>query len=253
MFLQEKQKERVYIMLYFEELPLAEQEKYLYGNQQNRVSKAEMLRNSIAQVEEDIDRYHKEVGSLRQLLETNQIEELYERCAQLTKKLTSTATFLGILPAEYGIKDKKKYINRVVVDKKKVRFLRNESELRIVLPELLPHRPQYDTVSRKMKYVYDIDQWRAGYYNAFSEEFMRGKYKIFGEKVCMIFLHHVVPNMETDVDNLEYKVITDIITLFLLVDDSHRYLSHYMDMVEDGGNYTEIIICPQNRIGEYIL
>lgn len=235
-------------MYRFEEVSLAEQEQYIYENARDIANRKTILLEKIRQIEDNMGKYLGEVGKLRALVENNQVEEMYTRCAYLTKRITNIVTSLGILPAEYGIKDKKEYINRVVVNKKNVTFIRKNNELRIILPELLPHRPQYDTVSKSMKYMYDIDQWRAGYHSAFAEEFMHGKYKLFGEKVCMIFLHHVDPDYETDIDNLEYKTITDIVTLFLLVDDSHRYVSHYMDMMEDGGNYTEIIICPQRKM-----
>lgn len=239
-------------MFGFEEVSLEELEKLLYQNTENSKSKKELLIESIAQIGEKMGKCQTEIIDLANLVKKNQMEEMYARCSALTKKISNIATSLGILPAEYGIKDKKMYINKVVVEKKEVEFIRGTSDLHIILPELLPHRPQYDVTSGKMRYVYDIDKWRAGYYNAFSEEFMYGKYKIFGEKVCMLFINHVERGNETDVDNLEYKIITDIITLFLLVDDSHRYLSHYMDMIEDERNYTEIIICPQSRIGEYL-
>lgn len=240
------------MMYEFDEVSLAEQEQYIYDNAYNGSNRKKMLVDNLTWIEEKMGKLLKEVSKLRVLIEKNQIEEMYDKCAYIAKGLSNVSTTVGILPAEYGIKDKKEYINRVVVNKKNVAFIRNDNVLRIKLPELLPHRPQYDSSSKSMRYMYDLDQWRAGYHSAFAEEFMHGKYRMFGEKVCIIFLHHVNPDFNTDVDNLEYKTITDIITLFLLVDDSHRYVSQFMDMVEDGGNYTEIIICPQRQIGEYL-
>ena len=132
-------------------------------------------------------------------------------------------------------------------------FEREDNKLRIILPELLPHRPQLDMNTKTIKYYYDIDKWRAAYYEAFQKEFMNGKYKLFDEKVVIVFLHHVTPGNKPDIDNLDTKVIIDIITLFLLYDDEHNYLCHYMDMIEDKMNYTEILICPQRELVNYII
>lgn len=235
----------------FKAITLKEQENYLDHSTENK-NRRVLLADDVKEIEGKVRKCFGEICNLQAMVENNAMEELYDSCASLSRRMANIATKIGLLPAEYGIKDKKDYINRVVVDKKNVIFDRREEMLQIILPELLPHRPQYDSVCNKMKYMYDVDKWRAGYYSAFSEEFAQGEYRIYGEKVCMMFLHHVREDNNTDIDNFEYKVITDIITLFLLVDDSHRYLSHYMDMVEDGGNYTEIILCPQRKIEEYL-
>lgn len=236
----------------FRAIPFKEQAEYL-DRSEKKTNRRVLLTDDVKEIEDKMQKCLEEISNLQAMVENNAIEELYGSCASLSRRMVNIATKIGLLPAEYGIKDKKDYINRVVVDKKNVIFNRREDKLQIILPELLPHRPQYDSVNNKMKYMYDIDKWRAGYYSAFSEEFVREKYHIYEEKVCMMFLHHVGQGNSIDVDNFEYKVITDIITLFLLVDDSHRYLSHYMDMIEDGGNYTEIIICPLRRVEENLV
>ena len=77
------------------------------------------------------------------------------------------------------------------------------------------------------------------------EEFINGKYRVYDNKVVLYFLHHVDRTKNVpDIDNLEIKVITDIITLFLLTDDDHKHVCHFLDMVEDDSSYTEIMIIP---------
>lgn len=239
-------------MMDFQEVSLKEQREYIYNHQCMNRDKKEQLIGEIGALKKRMEESLHETVKLKEYVQYNEIEEFYSGCASFAQKIAKIATSFGMLPAEYGVKNRNEYISRVVVEEKKVRFIRREDGLQILLPELLPHRPQYDAVDRKMKYMYDVDQWRAGYYKAFSDEFMKEKHKIFDEKVCIAFVHHVKPENKTDVDNLEYKVITDIIALFLLVDDSRHYMSHFMDMVEDDRNYTEIVVCPQRKISKYV-
>ncbi len=199
--------------------------------------------------------YEKNKATLKNLkaaAETGDMGYMYENCPVLAKKLAGMATEISMIPAEYGIKDKNGYISRMAVAPKNIQVTQTKEELHIILPELLPHRPQFDSTTGRMRYLYDVDKWRSEYYNAFSAEFLYGKYRIMDVKACMIFLNHVKGADSSDVDNFEYKVITDLITLFVLVDDSHRCLSQYMDVVEDEENYTEIIVCPLKRMGDYL-
>ena len=161
-------------IIMFKAISLKEQENYLDRNIKN-TNRRVLLSDDVKEIEDKMRKCLGEICNLRAMVENNALEELYDGCASLSRRMADIATKIGILPAEYGIKNKKDYINRVVVDKKNVIFNRREDKLQIILPELLPHRPQYDSVSNKMKYMYDIDKWRAGYYSAFSEEFAQGK------------------------------------------------------------------------------
>ena len=67
--------------------------------------------------------------------------------------------------------------------------------------------------------------------------------------MVICFINHY-KNIKTapDPDNIDTKVISDIISLFLLVDDSFPYRSQFIMAVEDDKDYTEIVICPQKDI-----
>lgn len=214
--------------------------------------KRDKLKNRLEQIRKEHDKNMIALSKLIDVAENGNLDYLYVNCPILAKKMSKTATLTGMIPAEFGIKEKKEYISRVAATKKSIQVTQTEDELHIILPELLPHRPQYDSSTGKIRYFYDVDKWRTDYYSALSAEFMRGKYRLMDVKACMIFLNHVRGSESADVDNFEYKVITDLVTLFVLVDDSHRCLSQYMDVVEDDENYTEIIVCPLKRIGDYL-
>lgn len=204
------------------------------------------------ELKEDVEKKVTQIGSLSnqtdKLLECinkKDIEEIYKLCVKISKKLSRISKDFGMIPANYGIKNRNEYLRANVIEEKNVVFSYKNNVLHIKLPELLPHRPQFDTSTREMRYYYDIDAWRAGYLAAFQKEFINGKYRVYDNKVVLYFLHHVDRTKNVpDIDNLEIKVITDIITLFLLTDDDHKHVCHFMDMVEDDSSYTEIMIIP---------
>lgn len=237
--------------LIFEPIPSYGEDNNTEATDKKRLKKEQLLME-IAAIKKDFVACEKRLDIIYDAAEHTDMGTLYENCFTTAKKMGKTAAQVGMIPAEYGIRDKKEYIKRVAVEKKDIMVTQTSEELHIILPELLPHRPQYDSATRQIRYYYDVDRWRADYYSAFSAEFLKGKYRLMEEKVCMIFLNHVKGNISPDVDNFEYKIITDILTLFILIDDSNRYLSQFMDIVEDEENYTEIIVCPQRKMGNYL-
>lgn len=172
----------------------------------------------------------------------------------LRQKLSTAVARLEKIAGDFKFQTEAKDINEPV-EKKNVKFRYYDNTMIIELPELLPHRSVYDVVAKRMRYYYDADRWKMSYNQAFSNEFENGKFKIYNEKVTIIFFHHydrsrrVVP----DTDNLETKQIIDIIALYVLRDDSYEYMSHYVDVIEDDKEFTEIIVCPSNKFHEYIV
>ena len=185
------------------------------------------------------------IKGIKSKLKRGNMDEIFNQCMEIAKAMSRLSSDLSLIPVEYGFKERGggKTTVSLVTEEKDVKFIREEGFLRILLPELLPHRPQYDVFARRMKYFYDINAWKNNYYSAFRQEFATGKYRIYGEKVVFYFLHHV-KGQKPDIDNLETKGIIDLITLFLLVDDDYKHACHFMDMVDDSESYTEIIICP---------
>lgn len=208
----------------------------------------------LSHIEESLSKNIKKMDRIKEDVKEDQ-EHLFDNISQLSRSISHNADRLAQVLTDFGIKRVEDEEYRTDGYRKiQIGFRYFEDTMIINLPELLPHRPVYDAARRKMRYYYDADQWKIAYNEAFRKEFEHGKFKLFNEKVVMIFFHHfdqkrgAVP----DTDNLETKPIIDIISLYVLRDDSHEYMCHFVDAIEDDRDYTEIIICPKNRMQEYI-
>lgn len=200
---------------------------------------------------------------VEELVSERRFDDAYDACSELGIALDRLSSRVKTYPFEIGEKssNKKFRLDKIKNSGKELKFERGEGFLRIVLPEMLPHKQQYDTETNKMKYYYDIDSWKAGYYNQFLKEFETGKYRIFSEKVSICYIIHVAPSMNkgiADTDNYDTKVMTDIITTFLLTDDNFLCCNFMVDVVLDDNCkdiddcYTDIIICPADRREEVL-
>lgn len=228
----------------FEKLSEQEFNEYVkqFDNTGRNIEIGNALLEELNRVEEEVTKCASQVVKIRKMFLQKEISAAYDLCIRLSRKMSKLSTRIAMIPANYGIKEKNDYIANMVVPKKDVQFQYNDGVVVIQLPELLPHKPQLDVSTGKIRYYYDMDVWRASYYQAFLREFEFGKYKMPSGKVQISFLHHVTGKNPPDIDNLEIKVIVDIITNFLLVDDSYKYVCYFMDMIEDDSEFTEIYI-----------
>ena len=206
-------------------------------------------------IEKNYANLGKKFENIKTLLKNKEFDLVYDKCAELGTMIDRLSTRIRTFPFEIGEKSSNKKIKLkgdIALDKK-VYFERHDDYLRVVLPEMLPRKQQYDVQSGKMKYYYDIDKWKATYYEQFAKEFEHGKYRIFTEKVSLCYIMHIAPSMAKgmgDTDNYDTKVMTDIITTFLLHDDDFLCCNYFVDIVVDEGcndvsdSFTEIIVCP---------
>lgn len=210
-------------------------------------------------IEKQLEKQNKYFSIIGQLLKEKRLDEVYDKCADAGISLDRLSTRVKTFPFEIGEKSSNKKIRLDKADGtgKKLIFEKNNGFLRIILPEMLPHKQQYDSQTGRMHFYYDIDAWKANYYEQFAKEFERGKYHVFSEKVSLCYIIHVSPDMRSgisDTDNYDTKVMTDIITTFLLPDDNFLCCNYMVDVVLDNNIkeveecYTDIIICPsENR------
>ena len=70
---------------------------------------------------------------------------------------------------------------------------------------------------------------------------------------CHVYSKDVSPSRHLDHDNIETKAITDIITDFVLYDDSPKFLNHYHCSAIGEYSHTEIFIVPQNEFVQWVL
>ncbi len=227
------------------------------SSQSQEAEKSYALNDAIEKFEYIESLYQKKRGKfskIQALLREKALDDVYDKCYDLAASIDRLSTRIKTFPFEIGEKssNKKIRLEKLTDERKKLIFSREEEYLKIKLPEMLPHKQQFDSQSKKIKYYYDIDSWKATYYNQFLIEFENGKYRIFSEKVSICYIMHISPSMRrgvADTDNYDTKVMTDIITTFLLPDDNFLCCNYMVDVIIDENCidiedcYTDIIIC----------
>lgn len=117
--------------------------------------------------------------------------------------------------------------------------------LRIEIPELLPDK---------------VKQWESGEYNriyhkylpAFQNFFSKGRFPIYESKaVICIYSYYENETQLKDHDNFEVKPIIDILSAFLLPDDSPKWCANFMDYRMGEKCYTEIYVVPYSIFGDF--
>lgn len=244
-------------MLCFEELTDEELSEYINSFQNDTEKKLDMKKKIAEYICGIRKGLQQNAGTLKKIEKTLREEEncdnLFEQLTSVSKSIANKSDRISEILADFGIIPKTTDVRTDILDVE-LNFRFFEDTIIIELPELLPHRPVYDVCTKTMRYFYDYDKWKNSYEKAFRKQFEHGKFSIYDDKVCVIFLHHFDKKKKRvpDPDNLETKAIIDIIALYLLRDDSHKYMSHYVDAVEDDRSFTEIIVCPISKIHEYI-
>ena len=231
------------------------------GSQSEEVQRSTELDEAMVRLEnikKAVEKTGKEFTSLKGLLKRKQFDESYDKCAEIGIMLDRASTRIKTYPFEIGEKSSNKKIRLDKADPngKKLSFVKDDGYMRIILPEMLPHKQQYDASTGKMRFYYDIDSWKATYYQQFLKEFEFGKFKMFDEKVSICYMMHVSSSMKSgiaDTDNYDTKVMTDIIAMFLLHDDNFICCNYLVDIVIDEqcldveDCFTEIVVCPSDR------
>ena len=197
------------------------------------------LKNCIYSIRQQINRVEGELLKLEDFAACKKKDAFHNKCikiSNLTSILYSMTESLASNADTYFMDD--------VFSNKKSRnvYIKEENnEVIILLPELLPHRPRYDINTNKMKYDYDITEWKEEYIQAFEKKINKNNHIMFHNKVMVSFIYHMKDNNENDIDALDTKQIIDIITLFYLPDDSKDYVCYFIDSVPAvGEEYTEI-------------
>ena len=127
-----------------------------------------------------------------------------------------------------------------------LKFTQNGERLHIVFPDLLPKRVTKDT-----PYTYaDIKMM---YTPAFENHFRTGKHKIYAEKAVIVYTHYFESEKDfIDHDNFETKIITDLITSWLLLDDSPKNCAIFSDYKIGDKSHTEVDVMPYKDFRNFI-
>lgn len=129
----------------------------------------------------------------------------------------------------------------------KLEFTQTGEHLHIVFPSLLPMRIS-DNHS-----VYSKRDIISMYEPAFRDYFKNKERTVYKKKAVIIYTHYFSDEMNLiDHDNFETKIITDIISSYILLDDSPKHCSLFMDYKIGEHNHTEIDVIPFDGFEEFL-
>lgn len=174
-------------------------------------------------------------------VEVQDFIESYDKCMIAASRLEKICMELKRLPSKYGdIRENR----RVEEHKYHIEFEYINNITKIILPELLPKKAVNGTGIAQ-----NYDFMRNCYYTSFIEEMEAGRIKGYREKVILKYtnVYEKRENMY-DHDNLDQKIINDIITTFFLIDDNPVYCDIYMTYKMGNKEHTEIEIIPDKEL-----
>lgn len=196
------------------------------------------------------------LSQIKLLLEEKSYSEVYDLCDKVAILSQSNTQRVRRLPIDFGAKDGISQIKRTIVEKANIQFeYLNYDVLHIILPDLLPIRPRYDSGKKILKQTVNYDYLRSTYLEAFSQEFKNGKYRIKdGRRAVIAFINYYEEDsLIKDHDNLDVKIITDILAEFVLFDDDPLSLSHYMDFDYADFMHTEVYLVPEDVFPNFLI
>lgn len=202
-----------------------------------------LITEELQDLQNKYEKYKTKFNELEKCLNEKNYDNFMDKCMILSHEMRKLSQKLSEVPGRYGIVKNDGSAMPTQIEVKKITVLKKDAAIKIILPELLPHRPHYDVVEKKMKYDYDLTGWKLSYMNAFEEAFGKKIEDTYKEKVMISFIHHQNKS-KTDVDNFDIKAMIDIIALFMLEDDSKDQVCVFLNGVADDKDYTEIIIKP---------
>lgn len=186
----------------------------------------------------------------RMFYDNKEMESLYEKVAQCTKMSSDLTQSIRKLLISFGdpkgfeiLRDTLESGDIVEGESERIEFetLRPEG-IKIILPRLLPKRINYKDI--KNKSVENLDYIRCSYIGAFSSYFADKNF-VFDDRVVIYFKHiYSSDHYMKDDDNYDYKIITDMITQYVLIDDNPKYCTKVIDYGYGNSNHTEVSIFP---------
>lgn len=253
-------KGRVYMVFDFKEISNEELNMYmesvLSGEEeyQNHKKHEEIKSYYSQKVENAEKRFHKvESGfvTIKKYIQEERYEDSYNKCITLSNSIMRLAQDLRVLPSQYGCSNELTSLT-VADDSYPVHFDYSDDKiLHIILPDILPHRIKIN--DDKHIAMQDYSYNKQCLYNAFAKEFEYGRFKVYDKKVVLYFENiYTDPKFFIDNDNVDTKIITDIIASYMLIDDNPFWCSHYIDAVIGEYNHTEVYVVPQGEFIDFI-
>lgn len=191
-------------------------------------------------------------GMIKTYVQKKDYDESYNRCITLSNRLLRLAQDLRVLPTKFGCSNELTQI-AVADDKYNIEFnYLDKGILHIVLPDVLPHRLKINDDKHIAMQDYSYNKQRM--YNAFAKEFERGKFKVYDDTSVVLYYLNVFkdPRFMIDVDNIDTKIITDIISAYMLIDDNPFWCKQFVDAKVGEYDHTEVYIVPTKHFVDFL-
>lgn len=179
-------------------------------------------------------------------------ENLFKSSRRAVVDSEDLTQLIRTIPINFGDKDgyhnlKKDLAGNTGKGETKVTIsIMNDQTIYIVLKDLLPRRLNNQKIYENLDYI------RCTYIEAF-REFFQDKHIIYDERVVILFKHFYTSETGlVDDDNFDYKIITDIIAEYILVDDNPKRCMKVFDYGIAEERHTEITIFPIHEWLKYI-
>ena len=201
---------------------------------------------AIKKIEINRNKIEEELTFYKYVLNENFDREiLNEKAIKLVKMFGSSKIECAKLVSIAGITSLNELVDEIAV---KLEFIEEKEHLKIVFPDLLPKRLQYDNNKNLNKQ--DI---RNMYQRSFLEYARKPEKIRFKERVAIIYNFYFESDREIkDYDNFETKVVTDLIASSIIGEDSPRECIILFNYGIGEKSHTEIDIIPERILPEYL-
>lgn len=193
---------------------------------------------ALEKVDAKIKRMKEQAEAVRWFYENNNMEESYRRAMKLEELSEQTVLLTRVLPAYAGAPDAALEVQEKIIQLIPVNVgFSAEGWFCICFPALLPKK-----AAGSAEYV------RSFLYPAM-QKFFDGKPPVRFTDCVMVFRHvydQTRPERAMrDHDNIEVNMVSDIVALYVLPDDSPRVCTHYYCSAAGPEERTEIYIVPK--------
>ncbi len=177
---------------------------------------------------------------ISELFEFGKTEEAYKEAFRLEDLLEKTVLLSRTLPTYTGNKHAVQDVRNILEEVIPVEIgFTEEGWFSLRMPAILPRKESGGTDYLK-QFLYPA-----------MKKFMSGKDISKLENAVLIF-RHVYPESRPerqirDHDNIEINTVSDIVSLYILRDDSPKYCSHYYCSAVGEGDRTEVYAVPREE------
>lgn len=201
---------------------------------------------TLGKVETKLQRMKEQIEAIRWFYNNDNLTESYNRALKLEELSEETVLLTRVLPAYTGATNALTKVDEIVSNSIPVKIgFTAEGWFSVRIPALLPKK-----ASGSADYI------RSYLYPAM-RSFFEGKPPI-RFKDCVIAYRHVYDRNRPeramrDHDNIETNMVTDIIAMYVLPDDSPAVCAHYYCSAAGCENRTEVYIVPKHDFPSWLL